>query len=123
MKRVNLIYRHPLYQKKYNALQKAEEHRKFCNHTLEHFLDVARLMYIYSVEQELSISKEVIYAAAFMHDIGRIDQIEKGIPHEMAGGLWFCKRRNQPDKGLYSTSPDKRHRRGHAFIRNVILGG
>lgn len=82
MKRVNLIYRHPLYQKKYNALQKAEEHRKFCNHTLEHFLDVARLMYIYSVEQELSISKEVIYAAAFMHDIGRIDQIEKGIPHE-----------------------------------------
>ena len=132
MKRVNLIYRHPLYQKKYNALQKAEEHRKFCNHTLEHFLDVARLMYIYSVEQELSISKEVIYAAAFMHDIGRIDQIEKGIPHEMAGAaLWdrilpdcgFCKRRNQPDKGLYSTSPDKRHRRGHAFIRNVILGG
>ena len=83
MKRVNLIYRHPLYQKKYNALQKAEEHREFCNHTLEHFLDVARLMYIYSVEQELSISKEVIYAAAFMHDIGRIDQIEKGIPHDM----------------------------------------
>ena len=57
MKRVNLIYRHPLYQKKYNALQKAEEHRKFCNHTLEHFLDVARLMYIYSVEQELSYQK------------------------------------------------------------------
>ena len=56
MKRVNLIYRHPLYQKKYNALQKAEEHRKFCNHTLEHFLDVARLMYIYSVERELSLS-------------------------------------------------------------------
>ena len=87
MKRVNLIYRHPLYQKKYNALQKAEEHREFCNHTL----DVARLMYIYSVEQELSISKEVIYAAAFMHDIGRIDQIEKGIPHEMAGAA-LCDR-------------------------------
>lgn len=60
-------------------------------------------MYIYSVEQELSISKGVIYAAAFMHDIGRIDQIEKGIPHEMAGaaamaeqnpaGLRFCKRK------------------------------
>ena len=91
MKRVNLKYRHALYQKKYNALQKAEEHRKFCNHTLEHFLDVARLMYIYSVEQELSISKEVIYAAAFMHDIGRIDQIEKGIPHEMAGAA-LCDR-------------------------------
>lgn len=48
-------------------------------------------MYIYSVEQELSISKEVIYAAAFMHDIGRIDQIEKGIPHEMAGAA-LCDR-------------------------------
>ncbi|MBQ5735625.1 MAG: HD domain-containing protein [Lachnospiraceae bacterium] len=85
MKRVNSIYRHPLYQKKYNALQKAEEHRRFCNHTLEHFLDVARLMYIYSMEHELSISKEIIYATALMHDIGRIDQIEKNIPHEKAG--------------------------------------
>lgn len=85
MKRVNLIYNHPVFQEKYIALQKAEQNRKFCNHTLEHFIDVARLMYIYAVEHELAISKEMIYATALMHDIGRIEQIEKGIPHEQAG--------------------------------------
>ena len=79
MKRVNLIYNHPVFQEKYIALQKAEQNRKFCNHTLEHFIDVARLMYIYAVEHELTISKELIYATALMHDIGRIEQIEKGL--------------------------------------------
>ena len=91
MTRVQAIWQHPLYQKHLTALTRLESDRIFCRHTPEHFLDVARLMYIYSVEQELSISKEVIYAAAFMHDIGRIDQIEKGIPHEMAGAA-LCDR-------------------------------
>ena len=85
MKRVNQIYRHPVFQKKYLALQEAEKDRMFCKHTLEHFIDVARLMYIYSLEHQLPISKDVIYGMALMHDIGRIDQIEKGIPHEKAG--------------------------------------
>lgn len=85
MRRVHLIYEHPVFQEKYRALQEAEADRKFCRHTLEHLLDVARLMYIYALEHGLSVSKEVIYAMALMHDIGRIDQIEKGIPHEQAG--------------------------------------
>ena len=84
MKRVNLIYRHPLYQKKYNALQKAEEHRKFCNHTLEHFLDVARLAYIHALESHASASKELIYCTALLHDIGRAEQYRSGIPHDEA---------------------------------------
>lgn len=85
MIRVNQIYRHPVFREKFRALQEAETDRQFCKHTLEHLMDVARLMYIYSLEYELSIPKEVIYAMALMHDIGRIDQIEKGIPHEQAG--------------------------------------
>lgn len=85
MRRVHLIYEHPVFQEKYHALQEAEKNRRFCKHTLEHFIDVARLMYIYAFERRLSISKEVIYAMALMHDIGRIDQIERGIPHEQAG--------------------------------------
>ena len=85
MKRVNLIYAHPLFQEKFQALQEAEKERTFCRHTMEHFIDVARLMYIYALEHSLSISKEIIYATALMHDIGRIDQIQKGSPHEQAG--------------------------------------
>lgn len=85
MKRVHLIYEHPVFQEKFRALQEEEKDRKFCRHTLEHLLDVARLMYIDALEQGLPVSKELIYATALMHDIGRIDQVEKGIPHEQAG--------------------------------------
>lgn len=85
MKRVNEIYDHPVFQEKFSALQEAEKDRLFCKHTLEHLIDVARLMYIYALEHDLSISKELIYATALMHDIGRIDQIEQGTPHEKAG--------------------------------------
>lgn len=87
MKRVNLIYNHPVFQEKFQALQEAEKDRKFCRHTLEHFMDVARLMYIDALEHDFSISKELIYATALMHDIGRIDQIEQGTPHEQAGAV------------------------------------
>ena len=50
-------------------------------------MDVARLMYIDALEQSLSLPKELIYVTALMHDIGRIDQIEQGTPHEQAGAV------------------------------------
>ena len=85
MKRIHDIQNHPIFREEYQKLQEAEKERIFCRHTMEHFLDVARLMYIYSLEHHLSASKELIYATALMHDIGRIDQIEMGIPHEQTG--------------------------------------
>ena len=85
MKRVQLIYEHPLFQTKYRKIREKEKDRENCKHTLEHFLDVARLMYIFSLEKQLFVSKELIYAIALMHDIGRIDQVNQGIPHEEAG--------------------------------------
>lgn len=127
MNRVNLIYNHPLYKEKFDKLQVAEKNRIFCNHTLEHFMDVGRLMYIryledavellhesdmsqvnslsretsmlqdISIVQEtsmlrdtsmapnnLAVTREIIYATALMHDIGRISQIENDIPHDVA---------------------------------------
>ena len=44
--RISLIWRHPLYQKHCKKIQELEKDRIFCRHTPEHFLDVARLMYI-----------------------------------------------------------------------------
>lgn len=67
--RISLIWRHPLYQKHCKKIQELEKDRIFCRHTPEHFLDVARLMYIYSLENKLDLSREIIYATALLHDI------------------------------------------------------
>lgn len=85
MERVHSIQNHPLFQKQFHLLQKAEEERFFCRHTMEHFLDVARLMYIYNLEEGAGLDKELIYAAALLHDIGRYEQISQGTPHHISG--------------------------------------
>lgn len=85
MKRVNRIIEHPLYRKVLQALETAEKDRIFCKHDMEHFLDVARLAYIYSLEAGANLDRELLYAAALLHDTGRYCEYERGIPHEEAG--------------------------------------
>ena len=85
MERIHKIQNHPVYKEEYRLLTEADKERFFCRHTMEHFLDVARLMYIYNLEEETGIDKELIYAAALLHDIGRYEQISKGTPHHIAG--------------------------------------
>ena len=68
------IRKHPLFQEYYDKLKEAERGRKFCRHQMEHLLDVARIAYILNLEQKLGIRKEVIYAAALLHDIGKYRQ-------------------------------------------------
>ena len=84
MKRVQAIFSHHLYQEQLVLLTEAEKNRSFCRHTVEHFLDVARLMYLYSLEEQNSLEKELIYATALLHDIGRYEQILNGTPHDAA---------------------------------------
>lgn len=85
MKRIHDIQNHPIFREEYQKLQEAEKERIFCRHTMEHFLDVARLMYIYNLEDGAGIEKDIIYAAALLHDIGRYEQISRGTPHDIAG--------------------------------------
>lgn len=84
MKEIEAIRSHPLYIKYYKKLHKAEQDRTFCRHQMVHYLDVARIAYIYNLEQNLGFRKEVIYAAAILHDIGKYRQYKKKIPHEIA---------------------------------------
>ena len=84
MERVNKILKNKKYIDCLEKLQKYEENRIFCNHTLEHFLDMSRIAYIMVLEKNLNYSKEVIYAIGLLHDIGRVDQYEKGIEHHIA---------------------------------------
>lgn len=85
MERIQKIQEHPLFQELIKKLQTAEKDRQFCRHTMEHFLDVARLMYIYSLEDGTAIEKDIIYAAALLHDLGRYEQLIHGTPHDIAG--------------------------------------
>ena len=85
MKRVNAIFRHPLYQTYYRRLEEAEQGRIFCRHQMTHRLDVARIAYIRSLEEGLGVDREVIYAAAVLHDIGKVLQYKEGKPQEITG--------------------------------------
>ncbi|XCP86644.1 HD domain-containing protein [Roseburia hominis] len=84
MSRVNHILFHPYYQECLAKNQKAEEGRIFCGHDMVHFLNVARIAYIFSMERQSGIPKESVYAAALLHDIGKWQQYEFGIPHDKA---------------------------------------
>lgn len=84
MKRVNRIWEHPLYREAYARIQELEQDREFCGHSAEHFLAVARLMRIYDLQEGTGLSKETIYAAALLHDIGRHLQYLEGTPHQEA---------------------------------------
>lgn len=87
MERLSYIINHPEYQKAYRQIQDSEKGRIFCPHDTEHFLAVSRIAYIFVLEQHLDVPKDVIYAAGFLHDIGRGKQYTEGIPHEEAGVL------------------------------------
>ncbi len=85
MRRVNAILNAQLYRRCYGRLEKLERERIFCCHQMPHLLDVARIAYILNIEQKLGIEKEVIYAAAILHDIGKAEQYERKTPHEQSG--------------------------------------
>lgn len=84
MERVNRIIHHPLFVQEYARLRKMEQGRVYCGHTMEHFLDVARVGWILALEQKLPIEKDIVYAAGLLHDIGKGMQYEFGTPHQEA---------------------------------------
>lgn len=92
MERINKIIALPQYKKAMSDIKKSESNRKFCLHGFEHSADVARIGYIISLEKNMNIKKDLIYAAALLHDIGRLYQYQNGTPHheasaELAGNI------------------------------------
>ncbi|GEM_PF-554335 len=59
------------YKQYVSKIKHNEESREFCKHNLEHFVDVARLTYILTLENNIKVKKDIVYAAALLHDIGR----------------------------------------------------
>lgn len=85
MERIDRILNHPRFRAELNALKTLEADRIFCGHDLTHLLDVARLMWIFNLEENQKFSKEIIYAAALLHDIGRAEQYRSGTHHAEVG--------------------------------------
>lgn len=85
MKRVDNIIYHELFRSSLNQIDRFEEDRIFCRHTIEHLLSVARMMLLFAMEEGIAIPKDVIYATALLHDLGRAYQCQNGEDHAMAG--------------------------------------
>ena len=81
MDRINQILQHPLFKSYMEANAVWEKERVFCKHNMAHVLDVARIAYILNIEEAYQLSKDMIYGAALLHDIGRHVQYETGEKH------------------------------------------
>ncbi|MGX6978371.1 HD domain-containing protein [Vagococcus elongatus] len=84
MKRINQLIRHRDFQFYLKEIERFEAERIFCKHDIAHFFDVARIAYILKLENHLKVDREIIYAAALLHDIGRYLEYKKDIPHDQA---------------------------------------
>jgi len=82
MARVNQLLEHEDYISYMEKINELEKERRFCKHGFEHGLNVARVAYAYVLEKgEIILSKEVVYAAAILHDIGRWVEYQTGEDH------------------------------------------
>ena len=83
--RFEKILKHKTFTELIKKTEERESDRIFCRHGMEHIISVARIAYIMALEHQLDISKDIVYAAALLHDIGRNAEYEHGISHSQAG--------------------------------------
>lgn len=81
----NKIMRNKAYGQLTRELCELEKGRKFCGHDMEHFLAVARVALIMCFEKGIEVNADIIYSAALLHDLGRIEEYTRGEPHDIAG--------------------------------------
>lgn len=85
--RYNRIIKHPVFTGIMKELETLEQDRIFCGHGPEHLLAVARIGYIDILENHREIEKDVMYAAALLHDFGRASQYKgEGDHHDLGTG-------------------------------------
>ncbi len=93
--KVNAILNNAKFNQELEKINQQERERIFCKHGLEHLLDVARIMYIRYLEALTinslnyntisNLNKEIIYATALLHDLGRAEEYElRKRPHAAA---------------------------------------
>ena len=81
---IDRLLQHPMYRARLELLQELERKRDFCGHNLEHFMKVGRIAEYVVAKNELLFAEEVVWGAALLHDMGRVEQYRQGISHEKA---------------------------------------
>ncbi|HAP32150.1 MAG TPA: phosphohydrolase [Firmicutes bacterium] len=74
MERINLLLRSSLYRDYLGKVEEKEKDRVFCKHGFNHSMEVARLCWIFLLENGLTYARDVVYAAALLHDLGRCEE-------------------------------------------------
>lgn len=97
MKYTDYILNHPEFIRIQKKISELETDRIYCHHELAHALDVARMAWIYYLEDfcasekslsdrdQLESRRDIVYVCALLHDIGRAAQYETGIHHSLSG--------------------------------------
>lgn len=85
LKIANAILNDPVFRRRIEKLEELEKDRIFCGHGLDHLLNVARLTMLICQEREITADPDIVYSAALLHDIGRVEEYTMGLPHENAG--------------------------------------
>lgn len=81
----NKILKNAVFRKRLDELEKLEKDRIFCGHGLDHLMTVARLTVLICQERGITADSDIVYSAALLHDIGRVEEYTLGQPHETAG--------------------------------------
>jgi putative nucleotidyltransferase with HDIG domain len=81
----NKILENATFRQKLDELEVLEKERIFCGHGLEHLLAVARMTMLICMERGISAEADIVYSAALLHDIGRVEEYTLGLPHEKSG--------------------------------------
>ena len=84
MDRIDRIINNEEYRRLVAETEELEKERVFCHHDMDHFLDVARIATMLASDEDIDIDCDIIYAAALLHDIGRVKQYREDFPHESA---------------------------------------
>ena len=82
LKRISEILLNKKFIHYMNLIDKYEKDRIFCKHSFEHLVKTAEICYNLSCEYNIDEKKDIIFAAAFMHDLGRAYEYKDGISHE-----------------------------------------
>lgn len=85
MTRINRLLTDPDFLAYLENTKECEADRVYCRHDLTHALDVARIAYVLCLEETAGLDKELVFAAALVHDLGRWMEYRDSIPHDAAG--------------------------------------